>query len=128
MLEAAASPEDPARIITIGSIDAFHVPDYETYAYSSSKAAVHQLARHIAKSLAPSNITCNVIAPGRFPSKMTQATIEAVGEDSALRRVPLRRFVSSSDMAGASIFLASPAGACITGAVIPVDGGRATTL
>jgi NAD(P)-dependent dehydrogenase (short-subunit alcohol dehydrogenase family) len=128
MLGSAASPADPARIVTVGSIDAFHVPDYETYAYSSSKAAVHQLARHLAKFLASSNITCNVIAPGRFPSKMTQATIEAAGVDSALGRITLKRFVSSSDMAGAAIFLASRASACITGAVIPVDGGTATTL
>jgi NAD(P)-dependent dehydrogenase (short-subunit alcohol dehydrogenase family) len=127
MLAAAAAPGDPARIITIGSIDAFHVPEYETYAYSSSKAAVHQLSRHIAKSLATSNITSNVIAPGRFPSKMTQATIEALGEESALEAVPLNRFVRSSDMAGATIFLASSASAFITGAVLPVDGGAATT-
>jgi NAD(P)-dependent dehydrogenase (short-subunit alcohol dehydrogenase family) len=128
MLEAAASAEDPARIITIGSIDAFHVPKHETYAYSASKAAVHQLARHLAKLLAPSNITSNVVAPGMFPSEMTWSTIEANSEGALLERVPLKRFVSSSDMAGATIFLASRAGAGITGAVLPVDGGTATTL
>ena len=127
MLKAAASLEDPARIITIGSIDAFHVPQYETFAYSSSKAAVHQLARHLAKLLAPSHITSNVVAPGMFPTKMTQATIAARSAKSVLEGVPLKRFVSSSDMAGATIFLASRAGACITGAVLPVDGGTATT-
>jgi NAD(P)-dependent dehydrogenase (short-subunit alcohol dehydrogenase family) len=128
LLETAATPEDPARVITIGSIDAFHVPQHETYAYSASKAAAHQLARHLAKALAPSYITSNVIAPGMFPSKMMQGTIEARGEEAVLQRVPLKRFVSDSDMAGSAIFLASSAGSFITGAVLPVDGGTATTL
>jgi NAD(P)-dependent dehydrogenase (short-subunit alcohol dehydrogenase family) len=128
LLEAAASKDDPARIITVGSIDAFHVPAHETYAYTSSKAAVHQLSRHLAKALAPAHITSNVIAPGMFPSKMMQGTIESRGEDAVLERVPLKRFVSPSDMAGTAIFLASRAGSYVTGAVLPVDGGTATTL
>jgi NAD(P)-dependent dehydrogenase (short-subunit alcohol dehydrogenase family) len=128
LLEAAASREDPARIITVGSIDAFHVPQHETYAYTASKAAVHQLGRHLAKALAPSDITSNVIAPGMFLSKMMEGTVAAKGEESVLERVPLKRFVSPSDMAGTAIFLASRAAACITGAILPVDGGTATTL
>ena len=128
LLEAAASPTDPARIITVGSIDAFHVPKHETYAYSASKAGVHQLARHLAKNLAASHITSNVIAPGMFASKMMATTIEQRGEEAVLERVPLKRFASPSDMAGAAIFLASRAGSYITGAVLPVDGGTATTL
>ena len=128
LLTAAACSEDPARIITIGSIDAYHVPAHETYAYSSSKAAAHQLARHVAKLLASSNITSNVVAPGTFPSRMTRATIESSGAKTLLDQIPLGRFVGSSDMAGATIFLASRAASCITGAVLPVDGGTATTL
>jgi NAD(P)-dependent dehydrogenase (short-subunit alcohol dehydrogenase family) len=128
LIEAAASPEDPARIINIGSIDAFHVPHHETYAYTSSKAAVHQLSRHLAAQLAPRSITVNVIAPGMFRSKMLQSTLEARGEDAVLAPVPLKRFARPSDMAGAAIFLASPAGSYMTGAVLPVDGGTATTL
>jgi NAD(P)-dependent dehydrogenase (short-subunit alcohol dehydrogenase family) len=128
LLTAAAAPESPARVINIGSIDGFHVPVHETYAYSASKAALHQVSRHLAKVLAPSNITVNVIAPGMFPSKMMQGTISARGEEAVLERVPLKRFVSDSDMAGAAIYLASHASAYITGAVLPVDGGTATTL
>jgi NAD(P)-dependent dehydrogenase (short-subunit alcohol dehydrogenase family) len=128
LLAAAATPEDPARVINIGSIDGFHVPIHETYAYSASKAALHQVSRHLAKTLAASNITVNVIAPGMFPSKMMQGTISARGEEAVLERVPLKRFVSESDMAGAAIYLASPASAYITGVVLPVDGGTATTL
>jgi NAD(P)-dependent dehydrogenase (short-subunit alcohol dehydrogenase family) len=128
LLRAAGSKEDPARIIAIGSIDGFHVPQHDTYAYAASKAAVHQLSRHLAKALASSHITSNVIAPGMFLSKMMQGTLEARGEDAVLERVPLKRFVSPSDMAGTAIFLASRAGSYVTGVILPVDGGTATTL
>lgn len=128
LLKAAASPQDPARVINIGSIDAFHVPDHETYAYSASKAAVHHLSRHLAAQLASHSITVNVIAPGRFRSKMLENAIEIEGADALLDPIPLKRFAEAPDMAGAAIYLASRAGAFVTGAVIPVDGGHATTL
>jgi NAD(P)-dependent dehydrogenase (short-subunit alcohol dehydrogenase family) len=128
LIERSATPDDPARIINIGSIDAFHVPHHETYAYTSSKAAVHQLSRHLAAQLAPRHITVNVIAPGMFQSKMLAGTVEARGENAVLAPVPLKRFAKPSDLAGAALFLASAAGSFVTGAVLPVDGGHATTL
>ncbi len=128
MLTKSASPEDPARIINIGSIDAFHVPHHNTFAYTSSKAAVHQLSKHLALQLAPSWITVNVIAPGLFYSDMLKATVERDGKDTVLAPVRLKRFVNEDDMAGAAIYLASRAGSHLTGAVLPVDGGHATTL
>jgi NAD(P)-dependent dehydrogenase (short-subunit alcohol dehydrogenase family) len=128
LLKEAATPDNPARIINIGSIDGLHVPKHETYAYTSSKAALHHLSRHLAGHLAPFSITVNVIAPGMFRSKMMQATVEAQGEDAVLEGVPLKRFVNPSDMIGAAIYLASPAGSYVTGVIIPVDGGTATTV
>ena len=128
LLEAAGSAEDPARIINVGSIDGFHIPAHETYAYSSSKAALHQLTRHLAAQLAPRHITANVIAPGMFPSKMLAGTVERKGLDNVVAPVPLKRLTGPSDMAGAAIYLASKAGAYVTGIVLPVDGGYATTL
>ncbi len=128
LLKAAATPDDPARIINVGSIDGLHVPSHETYAYSSSKAAVHQLSRHLAAQLAPFSVTVNVIAPGMFKSKMLTGTLAQRGEEAVLAPVPLKRFASPSDMAGAAIYLASPAGSYVTGAILPVDGGTATTL
>ena len=125
LLEKAGTQEEPARVINIGSIDGIGVPMMETYAYSASKAAVHQLTRHLAKRLAPS-ITVNAIAPGPFESKMMAATLEAFG-DQIQASAPLRRIGRPDDMAGAAIFLSSRAGAYVTGAVIPVDGGIATT-
>jgi len=125
-LEAAATADDPARIINIGSIDGIQVPMLETYSYSSSKAAIHQLTRHLARNLGRKNITVNAIAPGPFESKMMAATLRDFGDDIA-RSSPLRRIGRPDDMAGTAIFLASRAGAYVTGAVIPVDGGIATT-
>jgi NAD(P)-dependent dehydrogenase (short-subunit alcohol dehydrogenase family) len=125
-LEAAGTADDPARVINIGSIDAIQVPLLETYAYSTSKAAVHQLTRHLARQLGPRNITVNAIAPGPFESKMMAATLRDFG-DSIARSSPLGRIGRPDDMAGVAIYLASRAGAYVTGAVIPVDGGIATT-
>jgi NAD(P)-dependent dehydrogenase (short-subunit alcohol dehydrogenase family) len=124
-LRAAATPEDPARVINVGSIDGgFHVPPYEAYAYSASKAAVHQLTRHLGRFLAADHITVNAIAPGLFPSKMTQFLFEH--EEQLVANIPLGRAGRPEDMAGIAIYLASRAGAYTTGAVIPVDGGTAT--
>jgi NAD(P)-dependent dehydrogenase (short-subunit alcohol dehydrogenase family) len=125
-LEKAASAEDPARVINIGSIDGIHVPDLETYAYSASKAAVHHLTRVLAMRLAPQRITVNAVAPGPFESKMMAETLRRFG-DVIIEACPLKRIGSPDDMAGVAIYLASRAGAFVTGAVIPVDGGIATT-
>ncbi len=124
LLEVNASPESPSRVINIGSIDGLRVPAMETYAYSASKAAVHQLTRHLALYLAPL-VTVNAIAPGPFESKMMHATLAAYG-DAIAASAPMKRIGRPSDMAGAAIFLASPAASYITGAVLPVDGGLAT--
>lgn len=126
-LAAAATPEDPARVINIGSVDGLHVPVLETYSYSTSKAAVHHLTRVLSRKLAPRHITVNAIAPGPFESKMMAATLDAFG-DMIKAGVPLRRIGEPEDMAGAAIFLASRAGSYITGVVLPVDGGMISNL
>src|SRR5208283_1923826 len=100
MLQAAASPNDPARIINVGSVNAIRIPTHETYAYVSSKAALHQLTRHLAGQLAPRFITANVIAPGLFPSKMLATDIAKRGLDDVVAPVPLKRLTGASDMAG----------------------------
>jgi NAD(P)-dependent dehydrogenase (short-subunit alcohol dehydrogenase family) len=126
-LRAAASAEDPARVINIGSIDGIRVPWMEVYAYSATKAAVHMLTRSLAHQLARDHITVNAIAPGPFDSKMMAFALD----DPAVRatieqQVPLGRIGRPDDMAGTAIYLSSRAGAYLTGAVIPVDGGITT--
>jgi NAD(P)-dependent dehydrogenase (short-subunit alcohol dehydrogenase family) len=125
-LEAAASDDDPARVINVGSIDGIQVPLLPVYSYAASKAGLHQLTRMLARELGPRRITVNAIAPGPFESKMMAATLDAFGEQIAAS-APLGRIGRPDDMAGAAVFLASRAGSYVTGAVLPVDGGIATT-
>jgi NAD(P)-dependent dehydrogenase (short-subunit alcohol dehydrogenase family) len=128
LIKAAATPANPARVINIGSIQGFQVPRHETYSYSASKAGLHQLTRHLASQLAADAVTVNAIAPGMFPSKILKGTLEQHGEAAVVARVPLGRLVSPSDMAGASLYLSSAAGSYLTGVILPVEGGTATTF
>jgi NAD(P)-dependent dehydrogenase (short-subunit alcohol dehydrogenase family) len=97
-----------------------------TYAYSASKAGLHHLTRVLARELGPRRITVNAVAPGPFESKMMAATLREFGDEIAAAS-PLGRIGRPDDMAGVAVYLASRAGAYVTGAVIPVDGGIATT-
>jgi NAD(P)-dependent dehydrogenase (short-subunit alcohol dehydrogenase family) len=127
MLESAATHEDPARVINVGSIDGLHVAGLPTYSYAASKAGLHHLTRVLARELGPRDITVNAVAPGPFESKMMAATLDAFGDDIAAM-APLRRIGRPDDMAGVAVYLSSRAGAYVTGAVIPVDGGIGTTV
>jgi NAD(P)-dependent dehydrogenase (short-subunit alcohol dehydrogenase family) len=123
-LRAAASAEDPARVINIGSIDGLRTPAVENYSYSASKAAVHMLTRHLAKRLASEHITVNAIAPGPFESKMMAFALDNPEARAAIEQtVPLGRIGRPDDVAGLALFLASRAGSYLTGTVIPLDGG-----
>lgn len=124
LLRKAASDEDAARVINIGSIDGLMAPMMDNYAYSASKAAVDQLTRHYARRLAPDRILVNTIAPGLFPSKMT-AFITGSPEltDMAMSTIPVGRIGRPEEIGGTAVWLASRAGGFTTGATIVVDGG-----
>lgn len=127
LLEAGGTQDNPARVINIGSIDGLRVPSLPTYAYSASKAGLHHLTRVLARELGPRHVTVNAVAPGPFESKMMAATLRSFG-DAIAESAPLRRIGRPDDMAGVAVFLSSRAGAYVTGAVIPVDGGIGTTV
>ncbi|KAL6705022.1 hypothetical protein ACN47E_007425 [Coniothyrium glycines] len=122
LLEAAATPASPARVINIGSIDGLRVPALETFAYSASKAALHHMSRVLASHLGKRGITSNTIACGPFQSKMMKATLEKF-QDMIESGVPLGRIGSPEDVAGTCIWLSSRAGAYVNGATIALDGG-----
>lgn len=119
LLRKAASRENPARVVNIGSIAALN-PMRDSYAYAASKAGLHQLTRLMARHLAP-DVTVNALAPGAFETRMIAFALQNRAALEA--QVPRGAVGQPDDIAGAVIFLASRAGAYVTGAVIPVDGG-----
>jgi NAD(P)-dependent dehydrogenase (short-subunit alcohol dehydrogenase family) len=122
LLKAAATADDPARVVNVGSIDGFLSPTLESYAYSASKAGVHHLTHHMAKHLARDNINVNAIAPGPFDTKML-APVLATQRKAVESSVPRQRIGADDDMIGAAIFYCSRASSFVTGTVLPVDGG-----
>ncbi|OZJ02360.1 hypothetical protein BZG36_04476 [Bifiguratus adelaidae] len=109
LLSAKSTHEQPSVVINIGSIAGLTTPSHGTYAYSASKAAVHQLTKHLATHLADKHILVNAIAPGSFPSKMMKETLEKFG-DVIVDRVPVHRVGTPEDIAGTALYLSSRAG------------------
>lgn len=124
LLDAAASDDDPARVVNTGSVMGQAELGDGAYSYAASKAAVHHLTGILAKELAGRRITVNAIAPGPFVSKMTAfATGREDQRDVVGQGVPLGRVGRPEDIAGCIGFLCGRGGAYITGAVLPVSGG-----
>jgi NAD(P)-dependent dehydrogenase (short-subunit alcohol dehydrogenase family) len=126
-LKAAGSAHDPARIINIGSIGGLHIPNWDAFPYGASKAALHHLTRALAKRLGRDHIIANAIAPGPFPSRLTNTESAAV-KKSVETYIPLGRPGEPEDIEGLVVFLASRAGAYVNGATIPLDGGYVAAL
>lgn len=124
-LRASASPDDPARIINIGSADGIKAPFLSTYPYPAAKAGVHHLTKQMARELGPEGISVNAIAPGAFPSRRADPVLE-VSLDDFLAATPLRRIGRPDDMAGTIVYMTSRAGSYLNGAVLSLDGGLTT--
>ncbi|MGI9363262.1 MAG: SDR family oxidoreductase [Parasphingorhabdus sp.] len=125
----SASMESPGRIINIGSVVGIRPITNHAFSYGASKAAIHHLTRMLANEFAPHHITVNALAPGAFPSRMMAKETESdVARQAILDQTPLRRLGQADDIISAAIFLSSAAGAFITGAIVPVDGGMAVSV
>ena len=122
-LKAAASDEQPAKVINIASIDGIRLNSQETYSYHASKSALIYLTRRLAARLARDRIVVSGIAPGPFASDMNRVARD--NPESVAERTPIGRIGRDEDMAGAAIYLASRAGDYVVGDTIAVDGGHA---
>ena len=122
-LKAAASHEQPAKVINICSIDGIRLNPQETYSYHASKAGLIYLTRRMAATLINDAINVTGIAPGAFASEMNKVARDE--GDAIAKRIPSRRIGRDEDMAAAAIYLASRAGDYVVGETIAVDGGVA---
>ncbi|MDQ2089599.1 SDR family NAD(P)-dependent oxidoreductase [Marimonas arenosa] len=124
LLRKAAKPEDPARIVNVGSVMGDIPKGTKTYSYAVSKGAVHHMTRVLSNDLSPEHITVNAIAPGPFVSKMTAFAIATKeGQDVAAKGVPLGRVGRPEDVAGALQYLCGRGGSYLSGAILPLSGG-----
>ncbi|KAI1638840.1 short-chain dehydrogenase/reductase [Biscogniauxia mediterranea] len=114
-----------SQIIATSSIGAYNRVPLLGFAYNSSKAAVVHMMKSFSTSLVPFNIRANVIAPGIYPSEMTDDLMKKQeGKTWSKSLIPEERPGDSEDMAGAVLYLVSRAGAYINGNVLVTDGGR----
>ncbi|MGY8526859.1 SDR family oxidoreductase [Paracidovorax citrulli] len=119
-------PRRQGRIINVASIAGLsgNPPGtLDTIAYNTSKGAVVNFTRTLAGEWGEHNITVNALAPGFFPSKMTQGSLARIGVERMCEGVPLRRLGDDEDLKGAALLFASDAGKHITGQILAVDGG-----
>ncbi len=123
--KASMIPRRQGRIINVASIAGLggNPAGMETVAYNTSKGAVVNFTRVLAAEWGEHGITVNAIAPGFFPSKMTQGTLKKMGVDTLASHAPLRRIGDDDDLKGAALLFASAAGKHITGQILAVDGG-----
>jgi NAD(P)-dependent dehydrogenase (short-subunit alcohol dehydrogenase family) len=130
LLEAAGNGEAHASVINIVSIDGIRIPSDNDWAYGMGKAGLIHLTRQWAGRLGNNggreggrNITFNAIAPGPFPGMMDEMLATEEGRAAISGITVVGRPGIPEDMGAACIYFASRAGAYVTGAVLPVDGG-----
>jgi len=113
------------KIINIASVAGLGgaPPEFQAIGYHASKGGVIIFTKDLACKWGIHNIQVNSIAPGWFPTNMSQVLIEK-NKETFLRSIPLRRFGNESDLKGAAVFLASDASDYVTGHVLVVDGGQ----
>jgi len=119
-------PRQYGRILNIASIAGLrgNPPGaMQTIAYNTSKGALVNFTRALAGEWGKYGITVNALAPGFFPSKMSNVLIKTLGEEALIGNSPLQRLGDDEDLKGATLLFASNAGKHITGQILAVDGG-----
>lgn len=118
-------PRKQGRVVNIASIAGLggNPANMNTIAYNTSKGAVITFTQALACEWGKYGINVNAICPGFFPSKMTKATLERLGEEEMASHAPLLRLGDDEDLKGTALLLASDAGKHITGQWLAVDGG-----
>jgi NAD(P)-dependent dehydrogenase (short-subunit alcohol dehydrogenase family) len=113
------------KIINIASVAGLRgaPPEFQAIGYHASKGGVIAFTKDLACKWGIHNIQVNSIAPGWFPTNMSQVVIER-NKEAFLGKIPLRRFGNDHDLKGAAVFLASDASDYVTGHVLVVDGGQ----
>ena len=109
-------------IINLGSMSGV-VPLSRVFTYSATKAAVHNLSKNLAREWAPQRLRVNTLVPGFFPAEQNRKILSPERVASILGHTPMKRFGEAKELVGATLLLASDAGAFITGSEIMVDGG-----
>ena len=113
------------RVINIGSVVGMTPQDAPTHAYDASKAALHHLTKKLSEELAKEGITCNAVAPGFVPSKMSAGLGSYASFEDIAKQTPLGRLGDADDMLAACLYLSGRGGEWVTGAILNVDGGAA---
>jgi len=122
--KASMIPNQRGRIINVASIAGLGGSmDVQFIAYGTSKGAVVNFTRTLAGEWGRHGITVNALAPGFFPSKMTQGVLATFGVEKLAAAAPLKRLGDDDDLKGAVLLFASAAGKHITGQILAVDGG-----
>jgi NAD(P)-dependent dehydrogenase (short-subunit alcohol dehydrogenase family) len=118
-------PQRRGKIINIASVAGLRgaPPEFQAIGYHASKGGVIAFTKDLACKWGIHNIQVNAIAPGWFPTNMSQVVMER-NKDTFLGKIPLRRFGNEHDLKGAAVYLASDASDYVTGHVLVVDGGQ----
>ena len=113
-----------ASVINVGSMSGV-IPISRVFTYSMSKGAVHNLSKNLAREWATQGVRVNTLVPGFFPAEQNRKILTPDRVEQIMGHTPMKRFGEASELAGATLLLASGAGSFITGLELIVDGGYA---